>query len=93
MKSSHHPSTSGRRTWNRLQEQCPQQNSELVLLDMSEFANPKRKSFYSKTGEDKRVMGFLYHESFFRCCEEELASWRQNMRNETSQEVLQVLYM
>lgn len=34
---------SGRRKWDRLQEQCSQQNSELVLPGKSKFINPKRK--------------------------------------------------
>lgn len=61
---------SGRSKWNRLQEQCSQQNSELVLLGKSEFVNPKRKRFYSKIGEDKSLMGYFYHKPFPRCYEE-----------------------
>lgn len=49
---------SGRRKWDRLQEQCSQQISELVLPGKSEFVNPKRKRIYSKIGEDKIMLGF-----------------------------------
>lgn len=49
---------SGRRKWIRLQEQCSQQNSELVLPGKSKFVNPKTKGIYSKIGEDKRLLGF-----------------------------------
>lgn len=66
---------SGRRKWNRLQEQCSQKNSEVVLLGKSKFVNPKRKRFYSKTGKDKSLMGFFYHEPFLRCYEEEIGKF------------------
>lgn len=49
---------SGRRKWDRLQEQCSQQNSELALPAMSKFVNPKRKRIYSKIGEDKKLLRF-----------------------------------
>lgn len=52
------------------QEQCSEQNSELILPGKSEFVNPERKRFYSKIGGDKSLMGFFYYELFFRCYEE-----------------------
>lgn len=49
---------SGRRKWDRLQEQCSKQNSELASPAMSKFVNPKGKRIYSKIGEDKKLLRF-----------------------------------
>lgn len=70
---------SGRRKWERLQEQISQQNSGLALPDKSEFVNPKRNRIYSKIA-DKRLLGFTVSLTS-EATKQELASLKQNLRN------------